>query len=222
MKRNTITLAVMLVVSICSMNVDCYNRADSTDFHPIDYKFEIPVKITELKKTYALADTIWIETNQTAKTLYDVMSNSLVTADTGFITFGASFNEFGTAITNPPNGFCDVLSPAGLNVGKDNGYWGTSVRYEYGCGQPDYKVRLGFLPHYRGTFYLSLLEQDYLQACPQKHIRYYAQMAYKYEAPDIGLDIFNSLPDNLQGGNGGRDFYRKGIADKEIFVFQVN
>ena len=221
MKRNTITLAVMLVVSVCSMNVDC-NKRGLTDFHPDDYKFEIPVKITELKKTYALADTIWIETNQTAKTLFDLKSNSLVTADTGFITFGGSFNEFGTTITNPPNGFCDVITPAGLNVGKDNGYWGTGVRFEYGCGQPDYKVRLGFLPHYRGTFYLQLYEQDNLQACPEKHIRYYAQANYKYEALDLGLDIFNSLTDNQQGGKDGRDFYRKEIAAKEIFVFQVN
>ncbi|MEO8404849.1 MAG: hypothetical protein ABI480_09645, partial [Chitinophagaceae bacterium] len=189
---------------------------------PLEYKFEIPVKITPLKQTYALTDTIWIETNQTDRKLFDLLTNTLVTMDTGYIYFGAAFNQFGTRVVNPPDGFCDVITPAGVNIGRNLGQFGTGIAIEYGCGQPDYKVRIGLLPHYRGTFSVNSGQQLLLQQCPGQTRRYYAEVNFKYEGADLGLNIFNSLSSNDQGGKDGRKFYRDKIAAREYFVFRVN
>ena len=100
-------IIIILFVSLLTMNFRCMKDVEP---RPFEQAFLIPVDIYPLKKSYSLTDTIWIETDLTNKFLFDTKSNQNILVDSGQITFGAGFNEFGTYITNPPNGFCDIIT----------------------------------------------------------------------------------------------------------------
>lgn len=221
MRHNVIAMLALLGASMLIMGVDCYKKPYPVP--PADYSFEIPVKIFPVKRTYALTDTIWIETDIPAKFLYDTKSAQTINADTGKVFFAASYNEFGTYIVNPANGFCDVITQAtGVNQDRNLGTWGTGGSKVDGCGQPDYRIRIGFKPNYRGAYGLYLLENLLLASCPSKIKPYNADVSFKYEAADLGFDIFNALSDKDKGGKSGVQILTDKINKKEVFVFLVN
>jgi len=189
---------------------------------PFDYQFTVPVDIYPLKKSYSLSDTIWIETDLPAKFLYDTKSGQNINADTSKISFGASYNEFGTSITNPPNGFCGIISSNGNIATVDQSQWATSGYLEYGCGQPNFKCRIGFKPYRRGAYYLFLTSDRLLESCPLKIRPLYATISFRYKNVDLNLDVFNSLPASDKGGNSGTSFYTNRINNREIFVVKVD
>jgi hypothetical protein len=180
------------------------------------------VDISPLKKTYTLNDTIWIETDVPGKFLFDLNSNQNINADTGKIDFYASFNEFGTYVQNPPNGFCTVVTQAGVNADRQFSQWGTSIYVkDFGCGQPDYKIKIGLKPNVKGSFWLILGKDRLMGTCTNKVVPYYASISYKYKNVDLGLDVFNALSTNDKGGNDGIVYYTNQIRNREIFVFSV-
>jgi len=188
---------------------------------PFDNSFEIPVDIYPLKKVYTLTDTIWIETDVPDKFLFDLKTNRNILVDSGKITFSATFNEFGTYITNPPNGLADVISLGGVNTNRNLSQWATRGFIEnYGCGQLNYKCKIGFKPNYKGAYWLSL-PKDLLGSCVNKVIPYYATISFKFKNVDLNMDVFNSLSKNDKGGNDGIKFYTDKINNREGFVFMV-
>ena len=136
-------ILILIIISVFTMNFRCEKDIQG---RPLDYTFLIPVDIYPLKKSYSVADTIWIETDITSKILFDSKINQNVLVDTGQITFAASFNEFGTNITNPPNGFCDVITINGTNNNRKLAHWATYGSIpNVGCGQLTYKyVTFGY------------------------------------------------------------------------------
>lgn len=218
MAKKYFTILAALFISILTINFRCTKDIDK----PFEQTFQVPVDIFPLKKTYSLTDTIWIETDLPAKLIFDTKTNQNILADTGKITFGAVFNEFGTSITNPPNGFCDIITFSGVNINRQLSQWGTGVLFEdYGCGQSNYKCRIGFKPNQKGTYWLSLFEEQLFGSCNNKIIPYYASVSYKYKNADLNLDIFNSLSKSEKGGNDGIKFYTNKINNREGFVFRV-
>lgn len=216
-KKHSILISFLLV-SVVTMSFRCAKDVPA----PFTNTFEVPVDIFPLKKIYSLTDTIWLETDLPSKALYDININQNIIADTGQITLGAGFNEFGTYITNPSNGFCDVISPGGVNITRvlsAGGTGGSSGRY--GCGQADYKTRVGFKPNYKGTYWLSLTKNLLFESCPNKIVPYYATISFKFKKVDLNMDVFNSLSKNDKGGNDGIKFYSDKINTREGFVFRV-
>ena len=216
---NKYSLVLILFIAILTMNFTCVK--DNMEI-PIEQMFQIPVDIYPLKKSYSLTDTIWIETDIIGKTLFDTKSNQTVVVDTGQLDFGATFNFFGSSITNPPNGFCEIITLRGVNTDRQLSHHGT-IGYldRYGCGQSSYKCRIGYKPLIKGTYWLILTSDRHLQSCPNKILPYYASISYKYKTADLGLEIFNALSINDKGGKDGIKFYTNRINNKEIFVFKV-
>jgi len=213
-------ILILIIISVFTMNFRCEKDIQG---RPLDYTFLIPVDIYPLKKSYSVADTIWIETDITSKILFDSKINQNVLVDTGQITFAASFNEFGTYITNPPNGFCDVITINGINNNRELAHWATYGSIpNVGCGQLTYKCKIGFKPNYKGNYYLSLFKDRLFESCNNKVVPYYATVSYKYKNVDLNLDIFNSLSSNDKGGKNGIKFYTDKINEREVFVFKVN
>ena len=220
MQTRNFTIFAALLISLLMMDFRCVK--EPVVFQPYEQTFEIPVSIFPLKKAYSLADTLWIETDVPGKVLFDSQSQQFIPADTAMIDFGAGFNEFGTLVTNPPNGFCDVYTINGTNINRQLSQWGTGGYTEnYGCGRSSYTTKVGFKPLVKGTYFLSLNKDLILQSCANKIVPYHATVSFRYKNVDLGLDIFNSLSKNDQGGNDGRNFYTDKINNREIFVFRV-
>jgi len=221
MTKNNLTIFVLLLTAQLTMNFRC--RKEVVEPTPLVYTFEVPIDIYPLKKSYSLKDTIWIETDLPTKFLYDTKTKQNIFADTGNITLSAVFNEFGTSITSPPNGFCDVITLNGVNNNRQLSQWGTSGSLEnYGCGQSNYKCRVGFKPNQKGTYWLSLFSDLLFKSCANKVIPYNALISYKYKSVDLNLDVFNSLSINDKGGNNSAvKFYTDKINNREGFVFKV-
>ena len=221
MPNRILLLLVVLVMTFFGMNFHCGKPI--VDAKPFEQTFQVPVQVYPSKKTYSLADTIWIETAVPGKTLFDTKSNQMMGVDTGKIDFAAVFNRFGTDITSPPDGFCDIITSAGVNVERQLGQWSTTGSFSnYGCVQPDYKCRIGFKPKQRGTYFLTLFKDQLLGSCASKVVPYYASLAFTYQNPDLNVDVFNALPDEVTGGSSGKKFYLDKLANKEIFIVRVD
>jgi hypothetical protein len=219
MSKRSLCLVAILVTSLLSLNFQCGRELP---IRPYDQAFEIPVDIYPLKKSYSLTDTIWLETDVSGKILFDKKSNQNVVADTGMISLNVGFNEFGTYITSPSNGFSDVITANGVNNNRLLSNWGTAGTIEnYGCGQPGYKIKIGFKPNQKGTYSLSFVQNWHLESCSNKVVPYYATVSYKFKPTDLGLDIFNALSKNDKGGADGINYYTDKINKKELFVFRV-
>jgi hypothetical protein len=220
MTRRYLAITAFLLTSLLSLDFRCQKDPEPK---PFEQTFLAPVNIFPVKKTYSLTDTIWIETDLPSKTLFDTRANQNTPADTGKITFGASFMEFGTSITNPPNGFCDVITANGLNTNRQVSQWETSGLVEgFGCGQSHYKIRIGFNPNEKGVYGLFLIKDPRFESCPNKVIPYHAAISYNYKNNvDMNAEIFNSLSDNDKGGKDGIKFYSGKINNREAFIFRV-
>jgi hypothetical protein len=219
MHKKYITLLAVILLSLPALKFRC-----SKDIIPeSDHSFEAAVDIYPVKKTYSLTDTIWIETDLPSKFLYDTKISQAIVADTGNMSFGAGYNEFGTYITNPANGFCDVITANGVNTNRALSQWATTVTVNnFSCGRPDYKYRIGFKPNQRGTFHLTLPHDIFFESCPNKVVPYNATISFKYKNADLGQDIYDALSANDKGGNDGIIFYHQAISLRRTFVFKVN
>jgi hypothetical protein len=212
---------ILVPISLSIMNFRC--SKEILEPEPPEQAFQIPVSIYPLKKSYSLTDTIWIETDSQTKLIFDTRSNQNILADTGKISFGAVFNRFGASITNPPNGFCDIISLNGVNINRQLSQWGTGFLFDgYGCGQSNYRCKIGFKPNQKGTYFLSLFEEQFMGSCNNKIVPYYALVSYKYKNVDLNLDIFNSLSNNDKGGSDGIKFYTDKINNREFCIFRVD
>ncbi len=210
---------LLLFIASLTMNFQCNEELQG---RPFEQNFRLPVDIYPLKKSYTLTDTIWIETDLPTKLLFDTKTNQNKLADSGQITFGASFNIFGTTLTNPANGFCDIITANGVNTNRQLSPRATAGAIEnFGCGQPGYRCKIGFKPNYKGTYCLSLQQNQLLGSCSNKVIPYYATIAYQYKNADLNLDKFNELPDSDKGGSAGIQFYTDKITNRECLIVRV-
>jgi hypothetical protein len=216
--RRPLILVSILFFSLLTLNFRCEKEPPVA----FEHTFEIPVDIYPLKKAYSLTDTIWLETVVTGKFLFDTKTQQSLLADSGSITFRATYFAFGSSIKNPGNGFCDVISSPGAIADRELSITTTVAAVNnYGCGQPSYKIKVGFKPNYRGTYSLSLLKYILLLNCPNRVLRYNATISYRYKNVDLNMDVFNSLSYTDKGRSDGNKFHTDGIKNREEFVFKV-
>lgn len=211
-------LVFILFFSLLTLNFRCEKEL------PVAFAqtFEIPVNISPVKKSYSLHDTIWLETDITGKSLFDTKTQQFILADSGSITFRASYFQFGGAIKNPANGFCEVIGANGVMVQRELSTTTTvAAIHNYGCGQAGYKLKIGFKPNYKGTYSLSLLKDILLLKCPNKILPYNASISYKYKNVDLNMDVFNSLSHSDKGYNDGNRFHSNRINNREAFIIRV-
>jgi hypothetical protein len=220
MRNSYLAICLFFLFALMGLNFQCERDFESK---PFEQTFQIPVQISPFKKSYPLSDTIWIQTEVPNKFLFDTKTAQSINADSGRIDFSAVFNRFGTDITNPAGGFCDIITSNGINIERGLAQWSTAGSFSnYGCSQPDYRVRIGFVPKVRGTYWLVLFKDILFGSCTNKVNPYYASLSFKYTNPDLNLDVFNALPDDIKGGNNGKGFYTEKINNKEVFIIRVD
>ena len=215
MNLKNLTLFLLLTCIVC-MAFQC--RKEPVNF---DYNFQAQVDIYPLKKIYSLTDTIWIETDIPNKILFDTKTNQSFNADTGQISLMVNYNEFTSTPRNPSNGLCDVITANGVNKDRHLFTGGVQTFIMYGCGQPNYKTRIGFKPNYKGVFRIQFLKDQLFQNCPNKIIKYPATISYRFKAVDLNPDVLNALPEKDRDGSEGTRLYTQMINNREIFVFKV-
>jgi len=186
-----------------------------------DHNFQAQVDIFPLKKIYSLTDTIWIETDLPNKLLFDTKSNQNINADTGQIPLIINYNEFASTPNNPTNGVCDVITINGVNKNRYVFPGSVQAYLEYGCGQPDYKTRIGFKPNYKGYYSLILGNDHIFENCPNKVIKSYSILSFRFKNIDLNMDILNSIPEKDRGTKEGTNFYTEKVNNREMFVFKV-
>ena len=201
MSLRNLTLSLLIIGIVC-MGFQC--RKEPANF---DYNFQAQVDIFPLKKSYSLTDTIWIETDLPNKFLLDTKSNQNINADTGQISLLVNYNEFASATRNPSNGLCDVITTNRVNKDRYLFTGGVQTFITYGCGQPNYKTRIGFKPNYKGVFRIQFLKDQLFQNCSNKIIKYYATLSCRYKSVDLNLDILNALPEKERDGKEGTQLY---------------
>lgn len=220
MRKKYITLLSVIFIGLSAVKFKCYKEPMP---RPFDHTFEAAIDIYPVKKTYSLTDTIWIETDLPSKILYDTKISQSIVADTGNISFGAVYNEFGTYITNPSNGFCNIITSNGVNINRELSQWATAVTVNnFSCSRADYKYRIGFKPNQKGTFHLLLPRDISFESCPNKIVPYYATISFKYKNIDLGRDIYDALNADDKGGNDGIIYIHQAINQRHTFVFRVN
>lgn len=215
MNLKNLTLTLLFTCIVC-MGFRC--EEDPINFN---YNFQVQVDVFPLKKIYSLTDTIWIETDIPNKILFDNKSNQSINADTGQLALMINYNEFTSNTRNPSNGLCDVITANGVNTDRNLFPGGVQTFIVYGCGQPNYKTRIGFKPNYKGVFRIQFLKDQVFQNCTNKIIKYYATMSYRFKAVDLNLDLLNALPEKDRDGNEGTQLYTQMISNREMFVFKV-
>ena len=186
-----------------------------------DYNFQAQADIFPLKKSYSLTDTIWIETDLPNKFLFDTKSNQNVNADTGQVSLMVNYNEFASTTRNPSNGLCDVITINGANKDRHLFPGGVQTFITYGCGQSNFKTRIGFKPNYKGVFRIQFVKDQLFQNCSNKIIKYYATISYRFKNVDLNPDVLNSIPEQDRDGTEGTKLYTQMINNREMFVFKV-
>lgn len=219
MNKRSVTLLIVILFGFCALKFKCI-KEPLPDY---DHIFEAEVDIYPVKKTYALTDTIWLQINLPSKILYDTKTGQNVTADSGNMRFGATFNEFGTYITSPSNGFCDVITNNGVNTNRQLAQWSTAASINnFSCNSTGYKCRIGFKPNQSGTYHLMLPQDINFETCPGKAVPWNATITYKYKITDLGQEIYDALSAYDKGEQDGITYIHQAIGHRRTFIFKVN
>jgi hypothetical protein len=217
--RERKTVVLLLLAALFGMNFRC--EKDALD-RPFDHTFEIGVDIYPLKKSYRTTDTIWLETDVSGKSLFDTESRSLVVADTGSVDFSVSYYGFNTGLSDPPGSFADVIAFNQANTHRTTSPWNTvGAILDYGCGQPGYKLRVGFKPNHKGTYTLILPTPSIMGSCSNKVIPYHATLSYKYKASDLNMDVLTAFSKAQNLRNDQEQYYKNLMNNGRCFVFTV-
>ena len=197
-------------------------RCQKDEMRPFDQEFEIPLSISPLKKTYSITDTIWLEAEVTGKQLRDRKVNAEVLSDTGKLFFTASYYGFGTGLSKPAGGFCDVITSNGVNTNRRLEEWSSVASIDIdGCTQTSYRFKIGFKLNHKGTYSLLLPKDLLFFSCPNKLVPYHASSSYKFTASDLNADVFNELANKENFGKDAKNHYTEKLSNKELFVFRV-
>jgi hypothetical protein len=218
LKRNTLLFCITIISSLM-LNFRCGRDRVERVF---DQTFEIPVTISPLKKSYALTDTIWVETEVSGKLLYETKTNQVILVDTGALNFGVTYYGFGLNRKAPEGGFCDVITLNGVNTNRTLTEWTNHGHIEnFGCTSTSYRVRMGFNPNHTGTYSLILPQEFFLNSCSNKVVPYKAATYYKFAAADLNLDVFNNFADLENLPKSKKTYFIDKVNNREMFVFRV-
>ena len=211
----------LIAASVLASNFRCKQEVE-----PLlpEQVFEVPVKLYPARKTYSLADTIWLETDVPDKFLLDTKTGQKVKVDSAQLPLRATLNRFGTQITNPPGGFADVITTSGVNTNRELGHWATTGFLDaFGCGQLNYRARIGFRLTVQGTYAFALWtdQHELLGTCPGRVAPYYAFLNYRFQNADRNLDLLNSLTSINGISKESIAYYQKEVQQGRAFVVKV-
>lgn len=210
-----------MVIALLTLNFRCYKDVAYMD--NTRYAFKIPVDITPQKRTYTLADTVWLEADVTGKALYDTMSARNVTVDTSYLSVNVYYIQMAATTTNPADGLCQILSPTTNTVTRQlyKGAASASL-YQYGCGQASFRWKLGFKPNYRGTYAIPIDRGGTMGFCGTVRDYFDAFYNFQYKPANLNKEAYEALPDSMRRKESyNATYFADGFAKGTIFMVKV-
>lgn len=214
-KHHVIFVSVFLT-QIC-MGLQC----DKYDYE-YQYNFQETVDLFPESKSYKVGDTIWIEYSNPDKKLSDKTSGKQIELDTLSMDFQVTLNAlYYTPIDNPPDGYCDFVTPSGLNNGRYLGVYGTSLLTDLGCDNNDYNIKIGIVLKYKGIYSLHLPEERSVSQCATR-IRTFplSRLGYRFNVAEGNKDIYLSIPSYARA-ESTKVYTENRIDSKLVYIVQV-
>ena len=185
------------------------------------YRFEEKLNLAPAQKTYQAGDTIWVSFTTTDKSLIDKFTNQPVLVDEASIPFYLNFRALYNTAENPPGGFCDFITPLGLNYGKNFGNWFTSTSFTFGCNNPaNFDVTVGIILTKTGIFGIELHHLDFtLMDCPGRPQPFpLSSIKYSFNVTEGNMDVYLTIPGDVRALRPGDPDW---ISDKTLYVLRV-
>lgn len=194
------------------------------DKNDILYKFFFQEKVDLFpeRKTYKTGDTIWVEYINPDQKLYDKASGQRIAIDTVSVDFEIGITPwYYNPVTDPPDGFCEFIIPAGIQSSRTLGPYGTSLFAWLGCGTNSYNIKIGLVLKYKGIYSLGLPDERYVNRCASRITDFPSSViGYRFNMTDGNKDIYLSIP-SFARGESIKGYTENRIADKQTFFFQV-
>lgn len=214
MKQNKyLCLAFLLASQILS----CQKCEKEYTAIPPKYDFVEKLTLTPYKKIYSINDTIWIQFQAVNKTLYDKLSNSLISMDTSSVSVRFLYHKR-YIIGNQPEYFCEINADNRLNPAFNTLYtFYNELNIKTSCND-QFSFKVGFIPKKTGIY--SLEPRLIVDYCPTKIVRDFLTSKFVFDLADCNKDIWFSIPEQSRRSTDP-DYEPSLIDKKEIFVFKV-
>lgn len=206
-----------LFLALLCMGTQC----DKFDDIETKYNFIEKVDLFPTQKVYKTGDTIWLKYSNSDGKLFDGKTRQEIIADTLALLFQISLNARYNTPISPSGGFCDFITPSGINVGRVLSDRGDGLRYNFGCNtnDPDAFI-IGVVPIQKGIYSLDL-GSAYISSCPNRISGFPpSTIEYRFNVTDGNKDVYLSIP-SASRGESPKGATEKRIDDKTVYVFQV-
>ena len=189
----------------------------------LQYSFLEKIELYPAQKSYRVGDTIWLQSTNSTKMLFDQKTGQEIIADTVGINFGFGFNSryFVLSPLNPPNGFCDFILVNGVNLNIHLDTYGTGAHFGFGCSPNGNTFKLGIVPKFNGIYSLDIGGFGYVGGCSNRiSVFPNSTIEYRFNLADCNKDIYLSIPPNSRG-ESSKGYTEGEIDNKKVFILKV-
>ncbi|WP_090389310.1 hypothetical protein [Niabella drilacis] len=225
------TVSIFMLFSILSFNFQCGKDRELPAKLAEPVVIEIPLQIYPVKKTYAVDDTIWIETTLPSKMLPDVKNKTTILVDTIWLNIPFTYQVLTKQTLVPTGGFCEFINPQQLSLSISPGYYDPkyNVYWNYNAGvvqhfsfkEMGYQVKVGIRLNARGAFYIGLSGSLVNSITPGNNHNANQYVSFRFDTPDVNLDVYNDLPKLPATDPYWIGFDVKTLTEKKAFAVRV-
>jgi hypothetical protein len=214
MKKPSFFLYICLAFALMTMGFQCHKELGSPE---IQHRFTGKLSLSPYQKTYHVNDTIWVQFETTAKSLFDENSGSRIATDTTGIDM-----IFNIRKRYPTGGPVEFFSSATVENGTNVSFTtGTNLynvlQFRTPCADSRYYFRVAIVPKKTGVF--SIERVSNLFYCPLRQRQPLSTLSFTFDLNDCNKDVWQSIPASARiGETGSVDAM---IDRKEIFFFRV-
>lgn len=229
MQRNLLLLTIV-IVAFFSFNFQCGKDKELIDKQEELQNIEMLMDIYPVKKKYAIGDTIWIDANLPDRMLSDAKNNTKILIDTVRFNIPFIFKVVTKQTLVPSGGFCEFINPQQLQLATSSGYYdskynvywnyNTGTLLHFGCSESPSAFKVGIQLNTRGAFYIGLSGSS-LFSCDNKGALQNKYLSFKFNEPDLNLQVYNDLPKLPENDPYWIGFDVNLLNDKKAFIVQV-
>jgi hypothetical protein len=220
MRKHLYKLLVLLIILPLFMDFRCSKEPYEIDYQ---YNFVEKVDLFPAQKTYHIGDTVWVQYVNTDNKFLDSRTSQRILADSLSIHFEVSLDAMYNTTVNPPAGFCDFVSSAGVNIGRSLGHFGTGSFLEFGCNTSNsYSFKIGIVFKEKGIFILNLSRELDVYRCNGSVKNFPdSNLEYTFNLGDGNKDVYFSIPFASRGGKKASNAVESMIDGRKAFALRV-
>jgi hypothetical protein len=220
MRKRKYKLLIFVIIIPLFMDFRCGKDPEVT----FQNDFVEKIDLFPAQKTYHIGDTVWVQYVNADNKFLDIRTSQRILADSLSVIFQVSLNaQYNTAV-NPVAGFCDFVTPAGVNAGRSLGHFGTGTYQTFGCGTGNnYNFKIGIVFKEKGIFTVELTQERQVIRCSNRVNSFpNSTLEYEFNFADGNKDIYLSIPLATRGGNSASGYTERRIDEKKVFVLRVD